>query len=137
MNTHGHIRELMARSAVHNLEHDLGRDLLALVIDQADWSQTTFGSDAARGPVGAIRHLTKESKEAEELALDDAAYRDGPERQALLTELADCFILVLDATRRAQFTVLELIQTAQAKMKVNRERTWPKPTTDQPVEHVR
>ena len=52
-------------------------------------------------------------------------------------ELADCLILLLDASRRAGVKPLPLIKAAQAKMKVNKARAWPKPVSDEPVEHVR
>lgn len=94
-----------------------------LVKDQSRWSQETFGSDKVRGPLGALRHLEREAREA----------------QADITnieEYADCFLLILDAARRAGCKPMELIKAAQAKMLVNRQRKWPKPVDDQPVEHI-
>ena len=101
-----------------------------LVKDQSEWSQETFGSDSNRGPLGALRHLEKEAKEAQEVASMDTLYE-------LEEELADCFLLLLDANRRAGFNPIGLIRAAQKKMGINRTRTWPKPVDDNPVEHVR
>jgi len=100
-----------------------------LVVDQSKWSQATFGTDADRGPMGALKHLEREALEAQH-ALDI-----GPDQT--LEELADCLLLLLDATRRAGFKPMALVEAAQEKMKVNKQRTWPKPTSDEPVEHVR
>ena len=98
-----------------------------LIRDQADWSQATFGSDSERGPMGALKHLEKEARECQEAV-------GTPE---LREELADCLLLLLDASRRAGIKPTQLVEAAQAKMVKNKERTWPKPTSDEPVEHVR
>jgi NTP pyrophosphatase (non-canonical NTP hydrolase) len=98
-----------------------------LVRDQSRWSQATFGSDQERGPMGALKHLEKEARECQEAV-------GTPE---LREELADCFLLLLDASRRAGIKPTQLVEAAQEKMAKNKLRTWPKPTPDQPVEHVR
>lgn len=102
----------------------LGELLSSLAKDQSEWSQATFGTDAERGPLGALRHLEKEAVETQ------AAPND-------IEEYADCFLLILDAARRAGISPLQLIEAAQRKMVINRQRTWPRPVDDQPVEHVR
>lgn len=104
--------------------HVVGQKLLSLAHDQAEWSQATFGSDTERGPLGALRHLEKEARETQEAPQDSEEY-------------ADCFLLILDAARRAGISPLQLIEAAQRKMVINRARTWPKPVDDNPVEHVR
>lgn len=119
---------------------DLGVELTDLIDVQAKWSQETFGADTVRGPIGALKHLEKEAKEAREafelyqgattLMGDDA-------RKSFEVELADCLLLLLDATRRSGMTVRQLVLVAHEKMAVNRSRVWPKPTSDEPVEHVR
>lgn len=120
------------------------RDLYDLARDLSEWSQATFGTDAERGPIGPLKHLAKEAVEAqqacerfndfaemEDTCAANSAFDD------LHVELADCFILVLDAARRAKLKPLELIRKALAKMEVNKARTYPRPTTDEPSEHVR
>lgn len=94
-----------------------------LASDHAAWSQATFGSDSERGPVGPLRHLEKEAREAAENPTDRSEY-------------ADCFLLILDAARRAGIKPRELVKAAQAKLEVNKRRTWPKSEPDMPVEHV-
>lgn len=102
----------------------MGIVLDELARDQAEWSQATFGADTERGPLGALRHLEKEAREAQAAPSD-------------VTEYADCLILLLDASRRAGFTPMELIAAARDKMRVNRSRAWPKPVEGQPCEHVK
>jgi NTP pyrophosphatase (non-canonical NTP hydrolase) len=121
---------------------NLGVALYDLAEDQASWSQAAFGSDAERGPIGALKHLAKEAHEAEEAALAVRTLKEmNTEPCATLgqlhEELADCLLLILDASRRSGMTPLQLIQAAQAKMLVNKLRAWPKPQDDTPVEHVR
>jgi Protein of unknown function (DUF550) len=87
--------------------HDLAETI-------SDWSQRTFGTDAERGPIGPLKHLEKEAREAQ-------AKPDDP------MEHADCLILVLDASRRAGVSLASLLKHAQDKMKANRARAWPDP----------
>ena len=90
----------------------------------SEWSQATFGTDAERGPVGPLKHLAKEVQEC----LADPSD---------LEEYADCLFLVFDATRRAGFTFDQLVEAVFAKLAKNKRREWPRPTSDEPVEHVR
>lgn len=108
--------------------------LVELQEDQAQWSQATFGADEVRGPLGALAHLEKEAREA-----GDEWKAGLPERSAtpeFQEEMADCFLLLLDAMRRSGMRLPELLRAAETKMVINKNRTWPKPTSDAPVEHV-
>lgn len=107
-----------------NKEDMAGTELLALAREQGKWSQETFGLDSVRGPIGPLKHLEKEAREA-------AAKPEDRE------EYADCLILLLDASRRAGISPLELIKEARKKMVVNKERSWPKAVGDEAVEHLR
>ena len=89
----------------------------------AEWSQATFGTDAERGAIGPLKHLEKEAREAQE-ALDPI-------------EIADCLLLVFDAARRRGLTLDQLMDAAEWKLEVNKMRKWNKPTSDEPIEHVR
>lgn len=111
---------------------DLGEALSDLAHDQSKWSQATFGTDAERGPVGALKHLQKEVTEV------IAAWGATPfASESVRDEFADCLLLLLDSSRRAGLKPLELIRAAQAKMLVNKAREWPKTTGDVPTEHVK
>ncbi len=103
---------------------ELGEMLGALVMDQTVWSQKTFGLDSVRGPMGALKHLELEAKEAQENPEDRIEY-------------ADCFLLILDAARRAGINAKELIALAQEKLAINKKRVWPTPVDDMPVMHVK
>lgn len=109
---------------------ELGNKLIELTDDQSQWSQSTFGSDSERGPVGAIKHLQKEVAEVLE------AWEKG-DHGAFIEECADCLLLLLDLTRRGGIKPMQLVEAAQLKMLVNKSRTWPKPVADVPVEHDR
>ncbi len=98
-----------------------------LVRDHAKWSQSTFGDDSAIGPLGALRHLEKEARECQ----------DAVGTPMLREELADCLLLLLDASRRANVKPMELVEAAQEKMVRNKQRIWPKPVPGEPCEHVR
>lgn len=100
--------------------HDLARD-------HAEWSRETFGDDESRGPMGALKHLEKEAVEAQQAV----------GTHAINEELADCLLLLLDASRRSGVKPLQLVKAAQEKMEKNKARTWLQPIADEPVEHVR
>lgn len=91
---------------------------------QSEWSQLAFGSDLERGPVGPLKHLEKEAKEAQDNIGD-------------LMEYVDCLFLVIDATRRAGFTWNQLLESAFIKLEINKRRKWDKSIKDEPVEHIR
>ena len=106
----------------------LGAKFLLLAGNQSTWSQKTFGTDAERGPLGALKHLEKEARECQQAV--------GTEEIRL--ELADCFLLLIDAGRRAGFSPMDLVEAALEKQRVNiQDRTWSAPIDGEPVEHVR
>lgn len=97
---------------------EIGDKLSDLIVDHAEWSQRIFGPSSSSGPIGAFRHLQKEAQEA-----IDSVEKDDP--AALKKELADCLVLLLDASRRSGVKVVQLIEAAQAKMVENKARKWP------------
>ncbi len=117
----------MSTSSFFHSMMDFADKFSDLAQDQAKWSQETFGSDSERGPLGALKHLEKEAKECQEAV----GTPDLPE------ELADCLLLLLDASRRAGVKPTQLVEAAQAKMVKNKQRSWNKPIPDEPIEHVR
>lgn len=103
--------------------------------EHSEWSQDTFGTDRERGPLGALKHLEKEAREAQQevVILPLTAGYDN----RLHEEIADCLFLTFDAARRAGMTLDSLLDTAFTKLAKNKTRVWGKPTSDEPVEHVR
>lgn len=102
----------------------MGALLFSLCDRLSIWSQITFGNDEARGPMGPLKHLEKEAREAQS-APDD------------IVEYADCLLLILDASRRAGIAPWKLVAAAHEKLTINEERDWPAEITDEPVEHIR
>lgn len=87
----------------------------------AEWSQATFGDV---GPVGPLKHLSKE-------ALEAAAEPDD------LSEWADMQFLLWDAQRRAGISDGEITAAMEEKLKVNIARQWPEPKDGEPRYHVK
>lgn len=117
------VREL-ARIALASLEDEKGASLqLRNLIRQrhAEWSDKTFGNV---GPVGPLKHLSKE-------ALEAAAEPDD------LSEWADMQFLLWDAQRRAGISDGEITAAMEEKLKVNMARQWPEPKDGEPCLHDR
>lgn len=126
------------------LATEVGYELTYLYYDHAEWSQETFGSDEERGPLGALKHLEREASEAQfaykefaRSAADEDTVAANEAKRVFHEELADCLLLLLDASRRAGLGLIELIEEGQKKMEINKTRHWSKPEGDEPAEHVR
>ncbi|CAH6034346.1 hypothetical protein AI3055V1_1723 [Klebsiella pneumoniae] len=87
----------------------------------AEWSQATFGNV---GPVGPLKHLSKEALEAAEQPGD-------------LSEWADMQFLLWDAQRRAGITDEQITQAMIDKLAVNKQREWPEPKDGEPRLHIK
>ncbi|HCF8244332.1 TPA: DUF550 domain-containing protein [Klebsiella pneumoniae] len=87
----------------------------------AEWSQATFGNV---GPVGPLKHLSKEALEAAEQPGD-------------LSEWADMQFLLWDAQRRAGITDEQITQAMIEKLAVNKQRKWPEPKDGEPRMHIK
>ena len=88
--------------------------------EHAAWSQVTFGDV---GPVGPLKHLSKE-------ALEAAAEPDE------MSEWADMQFLLWDAQRRAGISDEQITQAMVDKLVINRARQWPEPKDGEPRLHV-
>ncbi|MCE0356414.1 DUF550 domain-containing protein [Klebsiella pneumoniae] len=89
--------------------------------EHAEWSQATFGNV---GPVGPLKHLSKEALEA--------AAEPGD-----LSEWADMQFLLWDAQRRAGITDEQITQAMFEKLAVNKQREWPEPKDGEPRLHIK
>ncbi|HGT8354428.1 TPA: dATP/dGTP pyrophosphohydrolase domain-containing protein [Escherichia coli] len=110
----GEIREL-ALIALASLEREQIRH------EHAKWSDSTFG---CVGPIGPLKHLSKE-------ALEAAAEPDD------LSEWADMQFLLWDAQRRAGISDAEITAAMENKLKINMERQWPEPKDGEPRLHIK
>ncbi|EIQ4654076.1 TPA: DUF550 domain-containing protein [Escherichia coli] len=108
------LREL-ARIALASLEREQIRH------EHAKWSDSTFG---CVGPIGPLKHLSKE-------ALEAAAEPDD------LSEWADMQFLLWDAQRRAGISDAEITAAMEDKLKINMERQWPEPKDGEPRLHIK
>lgn len=97
-------------------------DLQKFQNDITEWANTTFGNN--RQPSSVIAHLAKEVIELSEQPYD-------------IEEYADCFILLLNASKLAGVNVQQLLEAAESKMEINRHRKWGKPDENGVVEHLR
>lgn len=89
--------------------------------EHAEWSQATFGNV---GPIGPLKHLSKE-------ALEAAAEPDD------LSEWADMQFLLWDAQRRAGITDEQITLAMVEKLAVNKQREWPEPKDGEPRLHIK
>ncbi|MGY0246467.1 DUF550 domain-containing protein [Klebsiella michiganensis] len=89
--------------------------------EHAEWSQATFGSV---GPIGPLKHLSKEALEA--------AAEPGD-----LSEWADMQFLLWDAQRRAGITDEQITLAMIEKLAVNKQREWPAPKDGEPRLHIK
>lgn len=89
--------------------------------EHAEWSDATFGDV---GPVGPLKHLSKEALEAAEQPGD-------------LSEWADMQLLLWDAQRRAGISDEQITQAMVEKLAVNKQREWPEPKDGEPRLHVK
>lgn len=110
-------------TTAYKLQEETGSSLqLRYLIRQhhAEWSQATFGDV---GPVGSLKHLSKEALEAAEEPED-------------LSEWADMQFLLWDAQRRAGISDGEITAAMEEKLKVNIARQWPEPKDGEPRLHI-
>ncbi len=89
--------------------------------EHAEWSDATFGDV---GPVGPLKHLSKEALEAAEQPGD-------------LSEWADMQLLLWDAQRRAGITDEQITRAMVEKLAVNKQREWPEPKDGEPRLHIK
>ncbi|WP_165803020.1 DUF550 domain-containing protein [Salmonella enterica] len=89
--------------------------------EHAEWSDATFGDV---GPIGPLKHLSKE-------ALEAAAEPDD------LSEWADMQFLLWDAQRRAGITDEQITRAMVEKLAVNKQREWPAPKDGEPRLHIK
>ncbi|EDY7429437.1 DUF550 domain-containing protein [Salmonella enterica] len=87
----------------------------------AEWSDKTFGDV---GPVGPLKHLSKE-------ALEAAADPSNP------LEWADMQFLLWDAQRRMGISDEFITRAMIEKLEINKTRQWPEPKDGEPRLHIK
>ncbi len=89
--------------------------------EHAEWSQATFGDV---GPIGPLKHLSKE-------ALEAAADPHDP------LEWADMQFLFWDAQRRMGISDEFITRAMVEKLAINKARQWPEPKDGEPRLHIK
>lgn len=89
--------------------------------EHAEWSQATFGNV---GPIGPLKHLSKE-------ALEAAANPEDP------LEWADMQFLLWDAQRRMGLSDEFITRAMIEKLAINKARQWPEPKDGEPRLHIK
>ncbi|HCA7170508.1 DUF550 domain-containing protein [Citrobacter freundii] len=89
--------------------------------EHAAWSQATFGDV---GPVGPLKHLSKEALEA---AADPSDSH----------EWADMQFLLWDAQRRMGISDEFITKAMVEKLAINKSRQWPEPKEGEPRSHIK
>lgn len=87
----------------------------------AEWSQATFGDV---GPVGPLKHLSKEALEAAADPSDSL-------------EWADMQFLLWDAQRRMGISDEFITKAMVEKLAINKVRQWPEPKDGEPRLHIK
>ncbi|EFT7071755.1 DUF550 domain-containing protein, partial [Salmonella enterica subsp. arizonae serovar 48:z4,z24:-] len=113
------VAELQERRRTDNQEPAPERECIRR--EHAEWSDATFGDV---GPVGPLKHLSKE-------ALEAAAIPSDP------LEWADMQFLLWDAQRRAGITDEQITQAMIEKLAINKSRQWPEPKDGEPRLHIK
>lgn len=111
--------ELQERRKADNQEPAPERERIRR--EHAEWSDATFGNV---GPIGPLKHLSKE-------ALEAAAEPED------LSEWADMQFLLWDAQRRAGISDEQITQAMVEKLAVNKQREWPEPKDGEPRLHIK
>ncbi|HHS7457328.1 TPA: DUF550 domain-containing protein [Salmonella enterica] len=113
------VAELQERRRTDNQEPAPERERIRR--EHAEWSDATFGYV---GPIGPLKHLSKE-------ALEAAAVPDD------LSEWADMQFLLWDAQRRAGIRDEQINQAMIEKLAINKARQWPEPKDGEPRLHIK
>ncbi|EMX9224510.1 DUF550 domain-containing protein [Citrobacter koseri] len=88
--------------------------------EHAEWSNATFGDV---GPIGPLKHLSKEALEASADPSD-------------LLEWADMQFLLWDAQRRMGISDESITRAMVEKLAINKARQWPEPKDGEPRLHI-
>lgn len=121
-------------------------NLQRLQNDIKKWSDGAFGMHRHGIPI--IHHLKAETDEVIEALetyhkgiygnTDESVlkrYREDKER--ILMEFADCFMLLIDATAHEQITVNMLAEATARKLEINKKRKWGEANEFGYFEHIR
>jgi len=115
--------------------------------DVMKWSDDTFGKYRTATPMAF--HLKKEVDELIDALerLYEGTYLNSDltqigvqelmrKNKRILYEIADCLMLLIDCAAHAQIDINTLIDTAETKLEINKNRKWGKPDGNGVVERI-
>ncbi|WP_404841853.1 DUF550 domain-containing protein [Citrobacter amalonaticus] len=116
-------REILRAAMLQGSQPVSNRDELREQVrrEHAEWSDATFGDV---GPVGPLKHLSKEALEA----------AVNPEDSL---EWADMQLLLWDAQRRMGLSDDFITRAMIEKLAINKTRQWPEPKDGEPRLHIK
>lgn len=97
------------------------KDITTFQRQQGAWADKTFPGQTI---TGKIKHLQREVAELLESPSD-------------LSEIADCFSLLMDIARKAGYPASTVVKAAFEKLEINKARTWGPADADGVIEHVK
>jgi NTP pyrophosphatase (non-canonical NTP hydrolase)/DNA-directed RNA polymerase subunit RPC12/RpoP len=133
-------------SKLYIMMEDESINLQRLQNEIKKWSDSAFGM--YRHGVPIIHHLKAETDElidalethhkgiygnSDESALK--RYRE--DKENILMEFADCFMLLIDAASHEQITINMLAEATARKLEINKKRKWGKPNELGYTEHIK
>lgn len=83
----------------------------------------------------SLRGLEREIKEVESARADYYVIDDQENRKKLGIEYVDCLMYLLDSMGRMGFSINEINELFEEKLRINKNRTWNK-NTDNSYSHV-
>lgn len=87
-----------------------------------EWADEHFGS--SRGPKGLVEHLKEEVEHLSENPYNPMNF-------------ADVFILLINASREAGFSMHDIYRAVEAKHKINVSRIWGEPDEHGITRHIK
>jgi NTP pyrophosphatase (non-canonical NTP hydrolase) len=103
-------------------------ELQLLMNNVHKWADETFGKE--RKPQAVVHHLKEECNELIE------ALNSG-NKEHIIEEFSDCFILINDAASKYGLTALDLIVNSFTKLDICKNRIWEKPDENGVCRHIK
>lgn len=121
-------------------------DIQKLQDDVKKWSDNTFGM--YRNGASIINHLKAETDELIDALVyhykgiyanttENALKKLRKNKDRILMEFADCFMLLIDAAAHEQITINMLANATKRKLEINKTRKWGEANEDGYFEHIK
>lgn len=101
-------------------------DIQTFMEEITAWADKTFPDQPV---LGKLSHLRDEVKELQSAV-------DNGDPQDMADELADCWILLLNISKKIGYTEQGIATAIRTKMAINRNRIWGKKGTEGQIYHI-